>query len=84
MSDRVPATLRLSDPEFTTDITVKNPVFATTGHAYESTVKVSYTCRESELDEVAAAAREHLRETLVTARREGIRERDARNNPAPG
>jgi hypothetical protein len=80
MSDRiVTGVLGSTDPQFTTRITVKNPYFATTGHAYESTVEVVYTCSEEELDDVAAVAREHLRDQLKAARQEGISERDARN-----
>lgn len=80
MSDRrITGSLSVSDPVVETRMTVRNPFFANTGFAYDTTVEVKYTCNESELDEVAAMAREHLRDQLRAAREEGIRERDVRN-----
>lgn len=69
----------VDDPIFTTRVTIRNPFFASTGHAYETTVEVTYVCTEDELDEVAAVAREHMTDQLQKAALDGRREANARN-----
>lgn len=79
MTDKAFGALIGTEPRFTTRVTVRHPFFATTGFGYDTTVEVTYECDESDLEETAATAVDHLRSQLRKARDEGMRERDIRN-----